>query len=554
MLVTPAAGGDTTVTPSLGPSLEIDSSRQFSLSKILQNLGSTLLEVLLGDPDVVDDIHGTVIYDAEEEVLPRRAIILAVAAHSPSEVVEVLERAGDARAGAVVVRTPLVIDDEIRAVASRAGVPLLGLTRGASWTQLAFLLGSMLGLRSSLTSGPEVGLPGTDLFALANVVSSLLDAPITIEDRNSQVLAFSEGQDDADQARIDTIIGRKVPAAFTQAYQAHGIFRQLYRQSRPLYIEPVTTEALPRVAVAIRAGNEVLGSIWAAVQGPLSAEREQAFVDGAKLVALHLLRQTATSDITRRLKAERVMTLLEGGPGVADAARALGLSQPSVVWAWGHPSVGESASHSDAEAERQRVMDTLTFHVSSLHPWGGVAAAGDTTYVVLPVSPRAPDAEADSVRIAQALLDRTSSQFPGRIGVSRVALTPTDIAKARREADRGLRVLRNGPSGVAGGITQLDIEALLLELRDLAQGNGYQASGPIARLLKYDAEKGTELIPTMRVWLDCFGDVKAAAASMQVHTNTFRYRLRRVMEVGGIDPDDLTGRFALMVQLRLLHD
>lgn len=532
--------------------LDVSAPRTFSLDRVLQNLGSTMLELLLGDPEPVGDVRGIVIYD-QEEVLRRGALILAIAAHSSAEVVAIMDRAAASAAGALVVRTPFAVDDEIRAAVERTGIPLLGLVHGASWTQLALLLGSMLGLRSSITTARETELPSTDLFALANVVSSLLDAPITIEDRNSQVLAFSSGQDDADQARYDTIIGRKVPANFTRAYHAQGVFKQLYRQPRPVYVEPLSTEELPRVAVAIRAGNEILGSIWAAVRGPLSPEREQAFVDGARLVALHMLRQTAASDISRRLKAARVMTLLDGGPGVAEAARALGLSQPAVVWAWGHPPVASSPSLGDAEAERQRVMDTLTFHVSSLHPWGGVAASGDTTYVLLPVSPRAKDAESDSVRIAQALLDRTAHQFHGVIGVSKVAATPSSIARARKEADRALRVLRSRrAAGAAGGISELDLDALLLEMRDLARENGYEPSAPLQRMLRYDADRGSDLIPTLRVWLDNFGDVRAASAAMQVHANTFRYRLRRVMEVGEIDPDDLAGRFDLMVQLRLL--
>jgi DNA-binding PucR family transcriptional regulator len=36
-----------------------------------------------------------------------------------------------------------------------------------------------------------------------------------------------------------------------------------------------------------------------------------------------------------------------------------------------------------------------------------------------------------------------------------------------------------------------------------------------------------------------------------VHPNTFRYRLRRLAEVAGIDLDDPEDRFAVLLQLRL---
>jgi DNA-binding PucR family transcriptional regulator len=91
-----------------------------------------------------------------------------------------------------------------------------------------------------------------------------------------------------------------------------------------------------------------------------------------------------------------------------------------------------------------------------------------------------------------------------------------------------------------------------MELRDLAAARGDQPSGGVARLLRYDAEHGTNLVETLRAWLDAFGDIGAAAASLYVHPNTFRYRLRRVAEVGCLDLRDPNARFAAMLQLRVI--
>jgi DNA-binding PucR family transcriptional regulator len=46
--------------------------------------------------------------------------------------------------------------------------------------------------------------------------------------------------------------------------------------------------------------------------------------------------------------------------------------------------------------------------------------------------------------------------------------------------------------------------------------------------------------------------VIAASSAVYVHPNTFRYRLRRLAEVGGLDLTDADARFAAMLQLRLL--
>ena len=108
---------------------------------------------------------------------------------------------------AVVVRVPVFVDDQLKAAIEESGSVLLGLTRGASWAQVAALLRSLLAVDDVGGAEDEseslAGFPAGDLFAVANAVAALLDAPVTIEDRSSRVLAFSGNQDEADTGRID---------------------------------------------------------------------------------------------------------------------------------------------------------------------------------------------------------------------------------------------------------------------------------------------------------------------------------------------------------------
>jgi len=101
-------------------------------------------------------------------------------------------------------------------------------------------------------------------------------------------------------------------------------------------------------------------------------------------------------------------------------------------------------------------------------------------------------------------------------------------------------------------LADVHVESLVLELRDLVTARGDRPTGPVARLLAYDEQHGTNLIETLRAWLDAFGDVVAASAAMFVHPNTFRYRLRRLAEIGEIDLADPEARFAAMLQLRVV--
>ncbi|MFE4196803.1 helix-turn-helix domain-containing protein [Paenarthrobacter sp. NPDC056912] len=101
-------------------------------------------------------------------------------------------------------------------------------------------------------------------------------------------------------------------------------------------------------------------------------------------------------------------------------------------------------------------------------------------------------------------------------------------------------------------LTDVHVEALILELCDLAASRGEQPTGQIARLYAYDQKHNANLVDTLRAWLDAFGDVASASAAVYIHPNTFRYRLRRLAFVGGLDLNDPKTRFAAMLQLCIL--
>ena len=113
-----------------------------------------------------------------------------------------------------------------------------------------------------------------------------------------------------------------------------------------------------------------------------------------------------------------------------------------------------------------------------------------------------------------------------------------------------LRVLRRRPSCRSpASLSQVHAEALLI---DVAAADGLTPSGPVAVLADYDRDHAGNLVERLSAWLDAFGDVNAAAEAVHIHPDTFRYRLRRIAEIGDVDLSDGESRFALMLQLRLL--
>jgi DNA-binding PucR family transcriptional regulator len=532
-----------------------------SLGRVLDDLGATLLDLVHGDAESTEEIGGVVIHDpVDAPALPPHALVLGVGVESPEEVVALLEVLGAGGATGLVLRGPVHATPDVRAAADAAGVALLGLSRGAPWAHLAAMLRSMLAEGDVRVADEETlgGLPSGDLFAVANAIASLLDAPITIEDRSSRVLAFSGRQDEADPSRVETILGRQVPERYSRILNERGVFGELYRTDQPVFISPADDQgafSMPRVAIAVRAGDEVLGSIWAAVPGPLSAERTESLVDAAKLVALHLLRVRAGADVRRRVRADLVSSVIEGGSGAREALERLGLVDTSLV-VFGVTLAGPlSSADASVTHELQRLADAFALHLNAVNPRSAAALLGGVVYGLAAASGSADESEQRAVQLATDFLERIGDRSQAVVAVGGAARTVPEIVEARTATDRILRVMRERPvDKQVVRLTDVQTDALVLELRDLAAARSEQPTGPLGRLMQYDREHSAHLVDTLQAWLDAFGDVALASERLYVHPNTFRYRLRRVSEVGQVDLRDPRQRFAVMLQLAVLGD
>lgn len=525
---------------------------QASLVHVMEELGGTLLEVIAGEIGDDRTIEAVAIHDPRDEPeAPRNAIVLGVGLQESADVLQVLTRLGLSGAAGLVVRAPFTPDEEIVAAARRTGIALFSLARGTTWAHLAGLFRALM-----TPGGPDDARPVTfggilagDLFAMANAIAALLEAPVTIEDRHSQLLAFSHGQENQTTASPR---GRQLPPHYTRLLEETGVFREITRSDDPVVVPgPAEAPDDQRTVMPVRAGEELLGTIWIASPNPLSEEHVRVLRESAKLVAMHLVWQRTDADVERRLRADQLRSVLEGGPASAEAAHRLGLrDEPAVVLALSlHAPATDQLPHAALAAERKRIADAFSVHLMFAHPRSTVGLIGEVAYGVLPVA-ATHDAEESAMRLANEFLTRVRSSQQPFIGIGTIVQEVPQLHRSRSSADRALRVLR--ASVVDRAVARLEdvhAESLLLEL---AAPSDEVPSGPLARLMEYDASHQASLVDTLQAWLDAMGDVTLASAAMFVHQNTFRYRLRRVAEVGRLDLDDPNARFAVQLQLRLL--
>ena len=102
-----------------------------------------------------------------------------------------------------------------------------------------------------------------DLKELANSIQENLMCPVTIEDTNHRLHAYSSHEDDTDSARIGTIISQRVPEKVINRLWKVGAIPDLMQSDSALRIPHIEDIGLrDRVAIAIRKNNEILGYIW----------------------------------------------------------------------------------------------------------------------------------------------------------------------------------------------------------------------------------------------------------------------------------------------------
>lgn len=451
-------------------------------------------------------------------------VVLGIGARS---VEEALQWAVAAGAKAVLVRAA----DQRPATS----VAVLYVDPAVPWSELvAVVYGLVLEGRET-----ESGRGPTDLFALADSLADAIGGAVVIEDRRARVLAYSRMQTDADPARIQTILARATPEPLRAALERRGVDTRLSTSDEPFFVEPVTEHGLTgRMVVAARVGRELLGSVWVTCSAELDGTARTALADGARTVALHLLRSRASADLERQVESESVIRLLEGTADAATVVSRLGLPQERLRVIAVRPRIA---------AEPHTALLVAFEQATAGFGWsrpGRSAVVDNAVYTVLPAE-SATQARLWTTRLATALPPAATLCA----GISGEA-TAVELATARREADECLGLHEANASRIDPPAYDESWDDILLQRLRTAAGSGRSPTrGPVAALVRYDEEHGTLFVATLQGWLEAQGDAAQAAIRLGVHENTVRNRLRKMLEIAPLDLDDPDKRLAMVIQL-----
>ena len=513
-----------------------------TLADVLSTVDATVLRHAAGP--AAAEISDVVILDwTEHDVLRAGALVLAVGVEPDRPVAAtLLDRAGRAGAAAVVVRCDGELPEALVSAAERAGVALLTAPPGVAWGQLYALLRTALasGARGSEPGSGAAGVSVGDLFSLADAIAAAVGGPVTIEDPQWRVLAYSNLGHEIDDARRHTILGRTPPPEWQERIDASGVAQALRRDEGVVRFE--ADGITPRLAAPVRAGGELLGSVWlAAPDGTLADDAEEQLRRAAELSAMHLLAHRASEDVKRRARGASVREILDG-LGVAGHRSP---PAPLSVVAFD----ARTGDRGEWLTAAERVLSVVSLFAEATHREAMCALVDERIWALVPT----PAPEERLVELAERVEGRVRDVLGiGVVGVVGPSVgSVREVPRTRAAAERALAVLaRDGSAGPVVHVDDVRAPAILHELLELAAERPSLADGPLSVL----AENGRDQVETLRAWLDCHGDVGAAATRLGVHPNTLRYRLRRIAEVTGLDLADPDERLVTEFQLRLLDE
>jgi hypothetical protein len=514
------------------------------LGDLVKTLGPTVLDVLVAPAGLDLAVRGTAIYDSVDPVPdgPGSVLILVGTRADSTEALAVVGEAAERGFVALAVKLRgsdgRVIADE----AERHGLAVLTAADDVPWRHLDGLVVSVLGA-SRLQPDGVSGAGGT-LFALANALGTIIGGSVAIEDLEQHVLAYSsvEGQQ-IDALRERGILDRRVPD-----YPQHRRqYLQVLRSPGVTRFPPVDDE-LPRAAVAIRAGDLPLGTIWAIEgDGGLRADGERALLDGARVAALQMLRGKDIGERERHVRGEVLRAMLAGTRTTPDAGERLGIVPGAEV-----SLCAFALQRSDPDGTSiARVGNALSQYTTAHRP---EAVTTTTTHAVYAL---VPGTAAGVRRYAERALPGLVKAAGASVHASLSAPTRdlAAISALRGEVDAVMRAASTiDPVPPIATVSDVHTRLLLDHVaRELVRDPRLRHPG-VYQVTEHDRIRGTEYGATLLAWLEAQSDAGVAAEKLQVHPNTLRYRLRRVEEKFDLDLSDADSRLSAWLQLRLPGD
>ncbi|WZY00438.1 helix-turn-helix domain-containing protein [Bacillus sp. FSL W7-1360] len=363
------------------------------------------------------------------------------------------------------------------------------------------------------------------LDEFASQLADVLSCPVTIENLNHELVAYSQHGEGADAARISTIISRKVPDHLIQRFWKEGIMEALHASSEPVAIQNMQDVGLgPRVALSIRnQKGSVIGYIWVSETRRSLTLDEKQWLKRVATKASTLLQKEGRAG-QNSSDMERLWRLLTGTFSESDIPPELhreGIRGCVLIL---------DAIEEKKSAHFQRLLTEKRF----------LSIVDGARMIILVLGQ-------DVIEEVTILVKAVSVSCVYACG------NPTDMgAGLSRSYEQALRLLLLKERFTK----QLETAIFYYESGPLRYIPAYEEESrasdchpALSILLAYDHVHHTSLLQTLAIYVQEGGHMMRTAEKLHIHPNSLQYRLKRISELTDVQLKSSLERTGLLLDL-----
>lgn len=402
----------------------------------------------------------------------------------------------------------------------------------------------------------RVALEGGGYEAIAQTLYSLISNPVIICDAKGRLSAcFLEGELDWSSFKTGMIILDETDIFYLR-YVDHYVHRSLGPDKDRFLVFPIRIEADTYGYWLVREINKVCTELdFIALENASTVAALEAAKRATVIEAEHHLRYDFIDDLIRgNLVSEE-----------AAQARALALGwefKPPVVVIVvdidGFGAIVESKQDEEYAKTVKAKMLAATQAVIASHSHSSIVISSSDSCIAVVSLPSSGRNKKNGKWLFDLLiqlqvdLKTELDDISVSIAASELYWKLLDVGLGVREAAELMEIGRIvfGPGQIATkdkiGTYRLFYRWGQLEgMKEFCQ----ELLGP---LIKDDAESCTDLVHTLRLYLENGTSVKKTAQSLFIHENTLRYRLRKIERITGLNLRSPSTYFKLMLALHIL--
>jgi DNA-binding PucR family transcriptional regulator len=391
----------------------------------------------------------------------------------------------------------------------------------------------------------------SSLESLTDTISEVLQCPVTIEDANHRLIAYSSHDPQTDPARIATIVSRRVPEKVINALWQNGVIQKLMESDEPVRIPAINEVGLGvRLAIAIRKNNNVLGYIWAIeIEEKLHDFAFHQLIKAAQAAKTKLLQLRTDERKEERGHQDFFWQLLSGylksDAVIKEKAKILGVMLPA--------SYQVVVLQFESEIN-QKLYQQIQYIITTTQRIRIIFHINQSNQLILLTASQPQQMLNQNTEVLLDLINQMKNRFgssPTVGGGGAIYDNYSYIEKSYQEALTVLQIKKQFPEETSDIFHYSDLGffrflPLILEEKRIHRSE----NECLKKLKRYDRENNGNLLHTLEIYLSSDSNVNKSADSLHIHANTLTYRLKRIAEISGIDLNNMNQKVTLYLELK----